>query len=294
MANATDDFLCPENLPTLNERIKDSDQLYWVDLFFLHPTVIINQESGKTVLLDSQTLEPVPYASVGSGSFSIFTDSNGYFSLDGFLGETVSIERMGYKRLSIAADKIGDTLFLKPALFLLEPVEVSSKRTVHEAGFHRMKTYGKTIGKLSGGVGVVCDDLPAYATITKVYAHLRQNKKGLVYRVSLFSVSDSSLPDQLLYSQEYVSPNGKNMLSVPIEHVTIPNKEDITVIFYCVDQTKEAMDFDVYASLRMTKENIGVKSFVFYRISNQWYEVDFRPEMGHDWNFKLGLEYEAN
>ncbi len=266
-----------------------------------HPTLLLYcfltaafataQPSRSTILLDGQTMESVPYASVGSGSFSFFADAEGRFSIESVKGSTLTIERLGYERLSIPIDEIGDTLFLRPVLFSLEPVEIFSEKAALEAGYHRMKSSGSTYGRISQGLGIICDGLPRNAQITKAYAHLQHSRKGHIYRISIFTVTDSGMPDELIYSREYVSPNSSNLLAIPIEKEVVPNKESIALVFDWVDRSNGAMDKPDFANLRMTDENIGSHSFRFVSFTNQWHVLDIQSNQGFDRNYKLGIEY---
>ncbi len=259
--------------------------------FFFTARIILGQTSGTALLLDSQTNEPVPYASVGSGSFSILTNLNGYFSMDSFIGRSILINRLGYESLSIPFDEIGDTLFLEPVSFALDVVEISPERIVKEAGFHRMKSCGRIPVAYYRGHCIISHFLPTNARITKVYAHLFKNQKGYNYRINLFDVTDSGLPGSLIYSKEYTSERGTNLLTVPIDKVPIPRNGSVAIVLYWEDNSIGEMERRILPELRITDENIGIDSFHFLNITKQWHIFNMRPAIGCDWNYKIGLEY---
>ncbi len=251
------------------------------------------QSNERIVLIDQISSDPVPYATIGAGSLSIFSDHNGYFSSDLIKSDHITISRLGYKELKLLSSEITDTIRLAPSPFILGTVEIRATEKRMEAGFHDMKTYGRTSGRITQGVGVEIKDIPKDVLISKVFVHTKGNKKGDKYLVSFFSIDSVGLPGELLYVQEYRSPNGRNQLSILIEN-RLKVDNEVIVVFDWVsdsDNNKEAKD---YSGVRMTNQINESQSFLYAKVYNKWIRFEIEESIGFHWNYKIGIEYIEN
>jgi hypothetical protein len=260
-----------------------------IALLLLSPK-FYSQTAKKVVLIDETSSEPVPYATIGSGSFSIFSDNNGSFDLNLIKHNQITISRLGYEDLTIQTDQVTDTINLVTSTYNLNTVEIIASEKRMEAGLHDMKTYGRTSGKITQGVGVEIKDLPKNVQITTVYAHTKRNKKGATYLISLFTIDSLGLPGKLIYAQNYTSPNGRNKLSIPIDKL-VRVDDGLIVVFDWVSGTDEDKDDRDFSGVRMTNEINESLSFLYAKPYNKWIRLEIKESIGFHWNYKLGIEY---
>lgn len=161
------------------------------------PFNMLGQGSRNCVLLDSKTHEPVPYVTIGAGSFTIYSDLQGRFPSDRNSGDTIRISRLGYKSMRISKSELRDTMFLTPERYTLNEVEISVNSRVFEVGLHDFKTYGTAATK-SHALGVYISCPPRPAKINAIIVATRGNHKGNVYGINLFAVDSDGSPKDLI------------------------------------------------------------------------------------------------
>ena len=251
------------------------------------------QTDREIVIVDQISNEPVPYATVEAGSTSFFSDRYGYFTPGLIKNDEITITRLGYKALSLSTSEISDTIKLIPAPYNLGTVEISATEKKKEAGYHDLKTYGRTSGRITQGVGVEIKNLPDDVQITRVFAHTKGNKKGATYLISLFTLDSIGLPGDLLYVRKYVSPNGRNKISVPIDK-EVKVDEKLIVIFDWIAIDGDEKQSTDYSGVRMTDEINASLSFLYAKAYNRWVRFEIEESMGFHWNYKIGVEYLDN
>lgn len=82
-------------------------------------------DSVSAVVVDAETREPVPYASVYvSSSCGTISNYDGEFSLECLPSDVLRISSIGYKRISYRATELPDTILLKPIASTLRELTV--------------------------------------------------------------------------------------------------------------------------------------------------------------------------
>ncbi len=246
------------------------------------------QDLKRMIFVDSQTGQAIPYVSVKAGSTLLFSDSHGKMSFSAEC-DSISTHRIGYSDSTFYKLNNTDTLFLNPSPVQLEMVDVSPDKKYASTGFHKSKTNGRTVGKIMNGLGVRFSDLPGNASISKIYAHVNGNKKGLAYRFSVFSIDNSGMPENLIYSEELVSLNGKDQLELELSEPVWVGDQEIAVVFDWVDNSDSLRNRKEFPDLLITFDSHDPRSFFFVRQTGSWHELPL--DSGNTWNYKTGVEY---
>lgn len=233
--------------------------------------------------LDKETKEPVPYVSCQLGKQIYYSDLNGAIA-PGFANyDTLFLSRMGYKNLSIPLEFITDTIYLDPKINSLSEVKITAKRQSVEIGYHDKKNLGTAGSGSRNQMVTLINGNQITGLVKTVYIHLKQQQKGGLYRINLFSIADDRTPGELIYAKDYISPNSKNLLEIDISDAAIdlPGKG----IFVGVDVIRDENGFA--GPVRVTK-TFGDPISYFFSV-NRWFEND---NLIPEWNmtYKIGLE----
>src|SRR6056297_3563893 len=118
---------------------------FWIGIFMTVAGLLSTNLTGQTnqfKVIDSESNEPVPYATVSTGSFVRYTTTEGVFSTKDLLGDTIRISRLGYHAVSIAESELSPTILLRPKNYQIRVFEVSGNPESFDVGFHDSRTVG--------------------------------------------------------------------------------------------------------------------------------------------------------
>ncbi len=277
------------------------------------------------VIADAETGETLPYASIGvagSPSRAISSDSTGRMTLSlSTYGsqDSLSIFCMGYQPVSvlIASIQNGDTVFLRPATFLLEPVQLSNRSLTAEAILLQVRKRFYRNHQLSPS---------RQQFYFHDYTHIPFDKENKVQlRRSTFAglAADSvqalldKLPEQFIDYQDLLltlyQDSGLYKL-IPLEGIALEQRQTLALIVeaearfkpFMEDVEKGMADKDVYYKIRtgvLGRKFGHKKSYTWpdddeeddslhYTVETQWLKPellallrDYASVDGGDWEF---------
>ncbi len=227
------------------------------------------------------------YASIRAGSLVCYADEDGIFSTKDILGDTIIISRVGYHSLVVPKSDLTSTLFLAPKSYSIGEVVVSGNAESFELGYHNFKTSGFSYNKKSFKA-VHINRPDQRCRIEKVLVHTRKNRKGTEFVIGIFSVAESGLPGDLIFSKEHKSPSGKNMLEITVDEANLEMPQDgIFVAIKSNGTSENSENQSEHGMVRLSSDlDIGVS---FFHSVNRWFETDFR-ELDYKLTYKIGLE----
>lgn len=178
-------------------------------LFTLLSTVVYSQDY-TTVVLDSVTLEPIPFYNVDCGKKFDFGDEQGLFKLDTVRKCTISC--IGYNSKIVNIDRHTDTILLSPKVNDLEEVSVvgTRKTTTHRVGpideFQFFPSSCRINGHWHKGSILVYipNEDSLSAKIKTILIPLKKGCEFLYYRISLLSVNSYLRPSGFLLDADIV------------------------------------------------------------------------------------------
>jgi hypothetical protein len=243
-------------------------------------------QTEKCSLIDSVTKEPVAYASISEGSFIIYADEHGVFSVDDLPSDTLRISRLGYNSVTILKRELTPTISLVPKDYSIKEFVVSGKAESFEIGYHKRNTVGYSLMKDNKAV-LILSSKPR-CKIEKVLVHTRNNRRGIKFIVSLFSVSETGVPGDIIFTKEFSSPTGKNLLEIPVDEASLEMPE--TGVFVAIKK-KETEGDSIHSNeegiVRLTK--LYDKNVSFFHHQNRWFEL-YNGNLDYHFTHKIGLE----
>ena len=121
-------------MTNLNEKrkfMKSIMKIMLTVLFLLTTTNQILFAQAKGVVIDKESRQPIPYASIytknGETVLGAMTNENGLFSLN-FTFQTLFFSHINYEKIELQKESLCDTILLTPASVLLSEVVVNSKQ----------------------------------------------------------------------------------------------------------------------------------------------------------------------
>ncbi len=87
------------------------------------------QNQKLSVVLDSETKEPIEFADVYNRNEHTFTNSDGAFFFMSDLDSVIAY-KVGYEKLRTTFNQLSDTIYLKPSAFKLEEVVLTNTKTL--------------------------------------------------------------------------------------------------------------------------------------------------------------------
>lgn len=102
--------------------------LFSIILLTITGQILMAQTKG--IVIDKETRQPIPYASIytknGETVLGAMSNENGQFII-GFPFQSLFFSHINYKKTELKKENLGDTIFLTPAFVLLSEVVVSRK-----------------------------------------------------------------------------------------------------------------------------------------------------------------------
>lgn len=165
----------------------------------------------KGIVLNSQTLEPIPFANVAiAGSLKgTYSNQNGEFKLTVSQEDSLEFSSVGFSNLTLITTQIGDSILLHPQATVLNEIVVSphpkpKKNQLKQTfGYFREKNTGLFIGHKQ--VAVKFNNQPRNeGFIEKVFLRIGHNLKKdygkHLVLIKFLHISKSNLPGELLFA----------------------------------------------------------------------------------------------
>jgi hypothetical protein len=261
--------------------------LFGIKLIFL--PIDSSSQVHNYILMDSLSREPVAYATISAGSFIIYADQFGVFSTKDLPNDTIRISRLGYHSITLLKRELTPTIVLVPKEYSIKEFVVSGKAASFEIGYHKGNIIGFTLMKDFKAVFILSSK--PKCKIEKVLVHTRNNRKGIKFIVSFFSVSDTGIPEDVIFTKEFISPSGKNLLEIPVDEANLVIPENgvfVAIKKKVIDGESDHSDDE--GIVRLTK--LYDKNVSFFHHQNRWFELQ-TPHSDYHSTHKIGLQLRA-
>jgi hypothetical protein len=248
-------------------------------------SIDLKSQTDYCVIIDSLSKKPVGYASISAGLLIIYADELGAFSTKDLPNDTIRISRLGYHSIAMLKSELTPTMVLVPKDYSIKEFVVSGKAESFEIGYHNRKSVAFSWAKDYKAV-LILSPKPGFK-IEKVLVHTRNNRKGTMFIVSLFSVRDNGLPGDIIFTKEYSSPTGKNLLEIPVDEANLEMPENGVFVAIKKKEAEDDSNYSVDAGIvRLTKVHAKNLSFVHYQ--NRWLVTD--SGLDYQFAYMIGLE----
>lgn len=267
-------------------------------LIFDASFLLNGQETNRNLqlitILDSATLEPIPFATIKTKKEIFYANEKGTFPASRLNDEkSLSLSCIGYKNKTVTKLKKLETIYLAPQSYQLKKATISAEPPDPiEIGYHKLghffpHTSHSTINK---SVNAVYIPAPAKSgLITTILLSLNQLKKGQKFNVHLFEFGANGFPANLLFSKHLTISKKTRFIEVEVfdQNIQIPNNGIVVGLeFLTSDSVITGLD---QARVNMTTKLEQNMSFFFY--DNQWKKVTW-PLGDQTWNNRFGLIYQ--
>jgi len=251
-------------------------------------SIDLKSQTDSCVIIDSLSKKPVGYASISAGLLIIYADELGAFSTKDLPNDTLRISRLGYHSIAMLKSELTPTLVLVPKDYSIKEFVVSGKAKSFEIGYHNRNSFGCSLAK--DYKAVLIKSSKPRCEIEKILVHTRNNRKGTEFIVSLFSVSSKGVPGDLIFTKEFSSPTGKNLLEIPVDEANLEMPENGVFVAIKKNEAEDDSNYSVDAgAVRLTK--VYAKNIGFLHYQNRWFE--FESGLGYHLTYKIGLELRA-
>lgn len=159
-------------------------RIFCIIIFFSTSYNAISQSSICGKVLDSLTLQPVPYAVITTLSSGVYCDSLGNFQMKNIQDEVLNISCMGYQRKIVSTNfNKCDTILLAPIFEELKPIILGKFQWLENNKIQ----VGDLVGKSKFGINV-----PSGLTIIKFFPNPNQLKSFIIGDF-IFKLSNSTV-----------------------------------------------------------------------------------------------------
>lgn len=305
--------------PMLRCRIIKQGILYVFPVFFtfFNTSKVLAQEvSKKSVIVDSETKQPIPFCNIilkgkTSGTYS---NNEGVFTITGEQKDSLLISSIGYDVMLISLNILGDTLRLNPTSTTLSEITVKAKSvkiSTQKLGYYS----DKTIGHFARAKDVALYIENPYnipISIKNVDFRFSRIKFGsnnstkkiknkeVLLRLNIYENLDDSKPQKNLINQNIIQKLPKNRRSISFDisesNVILPEKGAFISIEFLGH-----MEDDIFIPYSKKQTN-GIVQFApafsrNHKKANSWYKVDydskwrqFNAGMDPYYNFNFSVE----
>ncbi len=235
-------------------------------LMALPATVYAQMEEYSSRVVDAETGEPLPMATVQGAAESTVTNIEGLFSVKADAGDVLKISYIGYKSVSIKASDIKTRIRLKPADIQLKEIEVKPftstlrkivKKSVSalSSNTHRRANY--LYRQTTTVDGVTSSMVEAFFNANSAY-----NVCGMALITGSYSQSDKDTDSTLSYIASLY----------PLSEIVIVQNERVPLA-YSMQLMPLNMDYDRYYDVSHETIDDGERKI---------YSIEFKPKGNYD------------
>jgi len=186
----------------------------------------------KSVIIDSETKEKIPYVNIWVENKNIGTTSNekGEFKLEIDSTKMIIFSAIGFETKKISSDLIKNYLELKPLTIELDEVIISSKKITQELIIGEFK---KSKINLYFGCGIkpwitarffkYNDKYGKTPFLKKIRILTKSDVKNSKFNIRLYSINENGEPENYIYDQNIIgiAKKGKKTTEIDISKLNI-------------------------------------------------------------------------
>src|SRR5690606_27297720 len=113
------------------------------------------------------------------------------------------------------------TIYLDLSINDLPEVIITVEKESVYLGYHDKTNLGFSESGSINQMATLINQGQIKGLVKTVYVHMKHQHKDGLYIINLFSIADDKRPGELLYSQDYISSNSKNLIEVDISDAAI-------------------------------------------------------------------------
>lgn len=202
-------------------------------ILFVFSVSISSYSQVSGVIQDANSEKTIPYANIAvfNSSKGTSADANGVFTIaDVSYGDTIVISAVGYEKVFHRVEKESSNLYLKPKLYQIPELEVSSNTASIVKVFEPVKKRSKVAYYVCFGSpwmnGRIFHYSPEYSNtpfIKEVRVLTKSKITGAKFNLRLLNVSESEVPGEDLLTENLIVevPKGTNKSSADISKYRI-------------------------------------------------------------------------
>jgi len=180
----------------------------------------------KSVIIDSETKEKVPYVNIWVENENIGTTSNeiGEFSIDTSIGKFLILSSLGYENKRIEISTISDIILLQPKLTELDEVVLSSIKKQNEIVIGKFNDsdigyYYASLDKPEMKARFFPFDSTYYKTpyLKKLKFRIYSEIRNAKFNIRLYSIGNDGKPKNPIYEKNIIGTVKKGTNNVELD-----------------------------------------------------------------------------
>ena len=188
----------------------------------------------KSVIIDSETKEKIPFVNIWVENENIGTTSNesGEFTLENSSGEFLILSSLGYENKRIEISKISDTIFLNSKITELDEVIIKSKnerieKVICEFNDSDVGYYYASFDKpeIKARFFPFNPNYSKTPYLKKLKFRIYSNIRNAKFNIRLYSIGENGEPKNPLYEKNIIGTVKKGTKNIEL------NLSDLDIIF---------------------------------------------------------------
>jgi CRISPR/Cas system-associated exonuclease Cas4 (RecB family) len=222
----------------------------------------------KSVIIDSETKEKIPYVNIWVENENIGTTSNekGEFKLEIDSPKIILFSAIGFETKKISSDLIKNILELKPQTTELDEVIISSKKLSKEFTIGEFKK-SKINSYFSCGIKpwIVArlfkyqDEFDETPFLKKITIVTKSDVKNSKFNIRLYGVNQNGEPENYIYNQNIIgiAKKGKKLTEIDVSKLNIEFPEKgffIAIEWLIIEGNKYEYKYTMKGSRKKLKD----------------------------------------
>lgn len=221
----------------------------------------------KSVIIDSETKEKIPYVNIWVENENIGTTSNekGEFELEIDSPKIIFFSAIGFETRKITSDSIKNILGLKPVMTELDEIIINSKKLSQELTIGEFKK-SKINHYFSSGIKpwIIArffkynDKYEKTSFLKKIRLLTKSNVQNSKFNIRLYSVKENGEPENYIYDQNIIgiAKKGKKTTEIDISNLNIEFPENgffIAIEWLIIENNKYEYKYTLEGSRKKLK-----------------------------------------
>ena len=223
----------------------------------------------KSVIIDSETKEKIPYVNIWVENENIGTTSNekGEFELEIDGPKIILFSAIGFETKKISSDSIKNILELKPLITELDEIIINSKKLTEELVIGKFKKSKinhyfacGTHPWISARFFKYKEAYDKTSYLKKIRILTKSNVKDSKFNIRLYDVNENGEPENYIYDQNIIgiAKKGKKITEIDVSKLNIEFPKDgffIAFEWLIIENNKYEFNYTIKGS---KKKHIGI------------------------------------
>ena len=223
----------------------------------------------KSVIIDSETKEKIPYVNIWVVNENIGTTSNekGEFELKIDTPKIILFSAIGFQTKKVPSDSIRNILELKPAITELDEIIINSKKlarelTIGEFKKSKIKSYFACGGTpwISARYFEFKENYKRTPFIEKIKILTKSKIKDSKFNIRLYNTNEKGEPENYIYNKNIIgiAKKGKRLTEIDVSELNIkfPKKGFfIAIEWLIIEDNKYEFNYTIKGS---KKKHLGI------------------------------------